>query len=70
MINELRIAKRDKNYLVKKLPKIIQLKSVLVDHFKRHLKCESSTRCLIFCNTRETVSEVKVQLSDVNGTTE
>lgn len=56
LLQSLRYGKSDR--MTKAQSKIVHLQEVLCEHFQRHRKVNSSTRSLIFCNTRETVDEI------------
>jgi len=43
--------------------KLEHLNAVLSEHFHRHGKVASSTRALIFCNTRDTVADIVREIS-------
>lgn len=57
--------RKDSKAMMKTQSKLEVLKVVLSEHFLRHGKVSSSTRALIFCNTRETVADIVKEISKV-----
>ena len=48
--------------IVQAQPKIDKLKTLLADHMARHVRARKSTRAMVFCNQRDTVTEIVRQL--------
>jgi hypothetical protein len=64
-VSSLQNCARDKQFLEKRQPKLLLLRSLIAEHFSRHLRANSSTRVIIFAELRATVSDIVNDLKSI-----